>query len=359
VAIPPIDIPYLVVKKAGFKVPRPENLPYLRARAAVPETHPDLALRVDIRLKRGFWVTGRVLDPSTGSPVRALVEYFAYDDNPYLKSSPDFRWSRTYPVSTGKDRTFHLVAFPGPGVLAARVGAGEKGRSTYVMAAGLDHFKHERDDRILPTQPYLVPTTNYQVLAEIDPAPGTVSLTRDLVLEIGRTLTLTPLDPDGKPLKWPRIAGLNDSGHYWSATPPDASTHTITGLGPGKKRLLSFLDEKKQLAGELVLDGDETTPRTVTLQPWGTLSGRVVDADGEPLGEGSLYYPVRFVSGYPRVGKDGRFRVDRLVPGKSYQFDFLLESGRRFGGTILEDVKVGPGDVMDVGDVVPRPRKNQ
>ena len=31
VAIPPIDIPYPILKKAGPKVPRPEDLPYLRA----------------------------------------------------------------------------------------------------------------------------------------------------------------------------------------------------------------------------------------------------------------------------------------------------------------------------------------
>ncbi len=303
-------------------------------------------------------MTGRVLDPSTGRPVGAHLDYFAYDDNPHLKASPGFTWARNYPILTGKDRTFHLVAFPGPGVLAASVSPGGKNRSTYVMAAGLDQFKHARDPRILPTQPSLAAPSNYQVLAEIDPAPGTVSLTRDLVLEIGRSLTLTLLDPEGKPLRGTLIAGLNDAGHYWRGTPPEVSTHTITGLKPGKTRLLSFLDETRHLAGELVLNGDETTRRTVTLQPWGTLTGRVVDEDGEPLGEGFLY-PTRFRSGYPRVGKDGRFRVECLVAGKSYQFDFLLESGRRFGGTLLKDVKVSPGEVKDVGDVVPKPRKNQ
>ena len=200
---------------------------------------------------------------------------------------------------------------------------------------------------------------NYQVLAEIEPAPGTVALTRDLVLETGRSLTLTLIDPGGKPIKGPRIAGLGDSGSYWAMTPPEAATHTITGLKPGKTRLLSFLDEKKHLAGELMLHGDETTAQAVTLQPWGILAGRVVNTDGEPLGEGFLYHGPRFPSGHPRVGNDGRFRVERLVPGKSYQFDFLLDSGRRFGGTLLKDVKLGPGEIKDVGDVVPQPRKSQ
>jgi RNA polymerase sigma factor (sigma-70 family) len=359
-AIPPVDVPELVLKKLVSKLPKTEDLPYLRTQVTVPESRTDRTLQVDFRLKRGVWVTGRILDPSTGKPVRASIDYFAYNDNPHLKGSPRFTWSRSGPSHTRSDYTFRLVAFPGPGVLAANVGPGEEGRATYVMGAGLDQFKHARDDRSLPTQPYMIPPLNYQVLAEIDPAPGTISLNRDLVLEAGRSLPVTVLDTEGKPLTNLRIAGMNDSGHYWAATPPGTSTHTITGLKRGKKRLLSFLDERNRLAGELQLNGDEMDPRTVTLQPWGTLTGRVVDEDGEPMSEGFLLTQVReaFGSGYPRVGKDGRFRVEGLVPGKAYEFDFLLETKPRFRGTLLKDVKVGAGEVKDLGDIVPKPRKS-
>ena len=119
----------------------------------VPESRPDLTLRVDIRLKRGIWVTGRVLDPATAKPIRAQLEYFAYDDNPHLKASPGFTWTRNNPIATGKDRSFHLVAFPGQGVLAASVSPGEKGRSTYVMGAGLDLFKRGRMPEFCPRSP--------------------------------------------------------------------------------------------------------------------------------------------------------------------------------------------------------------
>ena len=78
-----------------------------------------------------------------------------------------------------------------------------------------------------------------------------------------------------------KIAGLKDMA-YWETPPPDASTHTITSLKPGKRRTLTFLNERRRLAGELVLRGDETVPQKVTLKPWGTLTGRVVRADGEP-----------------------------------------------------------------------------
>jgi protocatechuate 3,4-dioxygenase beta subunit len=361
-ALSPVDIPDLVRKRAGSKVPRPEELPYLRARVTVPESRPDRTLSVDIRLKRGVWVTGRILDPSNGKPVRASVDYFAYDDNPHLEASPGFTWSRSGPIHTGKDHRFHLVAFPGPGVLAANVAPGEKERSTYVMGAGLGRFKHKRDDRSLPTQPFMIPPMNYQALAEIDPIPGTAALTRDLVLETGRSLTLKVLDPGGQPLSGIQIAGLNDSGHYWTMNPPEVSTYTISGLKPGRKRLLSFLDMKRQLAGELVLDGHETTSQTVTLQPWGTLTGQVVDADGEPLGQGFLHDIREFrpLSGYPQIGKDGRFRVEGLVPGKPYQFRVMLlqSSGIQFRGVLVNELKLGPGEVRDLGEVVPQRRKS-
>ncbi len=360
-AIPPIDIPWSVLKAAGSSIPRPEELPYLRAQVSVPGSPLNQAAGVDIRLKRGVWVIGRVIDPNSGKPVQASLAYYVYDDNPHLKRVPGFTWSRNGPNHTDKDGLFHLVAFPGQGVLAASVAPGELGQSTYVMGAGLDRFKH-KIDRSLPTRPYMVPPMNYQALAEIDPAPGTASLSRDLVLETGRSLKLTVLDPNGKPLTGLRMTGLFDDGDHWPVPPSEGSSYRILGLKPGRQRDLCFLDEKQKLAGELVLHGDETNPQSVTLRPWGTLTGRVVDAEGEPQGTGFLYprmLPVGKDGRFRRVGKDGRFRVEGLVPGKPYEFVFLLESGGRFARQAVKDVKVGPGEVKDLGDVVPKLRKGQ
>jgi hypothetical protein len=146
-----------------------------------------------------------------------------------------------------------------------------------------------------------------------------------------------------------KIAGLRDMA-YWETAPSDASTHTIIGLKPGKPRTLTFLNEKRQLAGELLLQGNETGPQKVTLQPWGTLTGRVVNDDGEPWGEAELH-SVLLPNGYPKVGKDGRFRVDGLIPGKAYTFH--LSSDFRIRGTIAKDANVGPGQIKDLGDIVP------
>jgi len=351
-AVPPCDFPVFGARKAAPNVPREEDLPYLRARVAVEETRGTDPLHLDISMKRGVWVTGRVVDEATGKPVDARLEYLVYNDNPHFKAfqTPRTSYARMSPRFVGKDGSFHLVAFPGPGLLAART-AGNR----YALAAGADTLTHRPDGRLLPTEPYPVAPGGYHVLAEIDPAPGTVSLTRDLALETGRSLSVTVLGPDGKALADTHVKGLNEMVRYFAT--PGTSTFTVNGLKPGTERSLTLVNEKARVSGELVLHGGETGPRTVTLRPWATLSGRVVDNDGAALTEGYLY-SIDLPSGMPKVGKDGRFRAEGLVPGKPYTIHFIQGQGRT-GGIIARDVKVGPGEVKDLGDVVLQQPKRQ
>ncbi len=345
VAVPPCDFEVYGSRKADLKVPPDKELPYLRARVTVEEAHGTGPLLLDINMKRGVWVTGRVIDKTTGKPARGQVEYFVYNDNPQLRAFPIVRWSRLGPHFTFKDGTFGLVAFPGPGVLAAR---GDEDR--YVRGAGLESFKHVRHKNgFLECQPQLVLPINFHTLAEIDPAAGTSSLNHDLLLESGRTCSVTVVGPDGKPLAGTQISGLKDMS-YWQATPADVSTHTIESLKPGKPRVVTFLHQSRRLAGELVLQGDETAPRKVTLQPWGVVRGRVVNAEGEPWNEAELH-SILLPQGYPKVGRDGRFHIEGLVPGKPYTFYLVKDNILR--GTVAKDVKVGPGEVKDLGYLVP------
>jgi hypothetical protein len=330
--------------KADLKVPRDEELPYFPARVAVAKTRGTGALHLDITVKRGVWVAGQIIDKASGKPAPAQVDYFVYNDNPHARGFPSFRGTRIGPHFVFKDGVFGLVALPGPGVLAVRAN-----EDRYVRGAGVETFKHKLENGSLRTLPNGAVSTNYHVLAEIDPAEGTATLNRDLLLETGRSLTVTALGPDGKPLTDMKIAGLRDMA-YWETPPYDASTHTITSLKPGKPRILTFLNEKGRLAGELVLRGDETVPQKVTLQPWATLTGRVVNSDGEPWGEAELH-SVILPSGYPKVGKDGRFRIEGLIPGKAYTLHLLADF--RIRGTVLKDARLDMGEVKNLGDVIP------
>jgi hypothetical protein len=252
----------------------------------------------------------------------------------------------------GRDGAFRFVAFPGPGLLVADARGDE-----YVQGAGADAIKHRSKYRHLETFPNAIVPSEHHVVAEIDPAPGAVSLNRDLLLQRGRSLTLTVLGPDGKPLSGNQVAGLSDWLHdyLWEKElPPEASTFTILGLRPGKQRTVTFLNPKRGLTGQIVLRGDESQPQTITLQPWGVLTGRIVDDEGQPCNTGDVLLGVRVPFQEPPIPKDGRFRIEGLVPGKSYKLDLIRGTGMLVN-SVVDDVKVGPGEVKDLGDVVPRP----
>jgi RNA polymerase sigma factor (sigma-70 family) len=353
-AVAPVDSPQIGYGDHTDSPPGPrdKNLPYLPAGIKVAEQKGVGPITLDINLKRGVWVTGRVVEGDTGKPVRAQVEYYVFADNPHQEGYPAFRETLPNYHYTARDGAFQFVAFPGPGLLVADAIGDE-----YTLGAGADALKHKaKKYKYLETYPNGIVPSEHHVLAEIDPAPGAVSLKQDLLLLRGRSLTVTVLGPDGKPLSGNEVAGLSDRivDFIWEkGLPQEASSFTILGLRPGKPRTVMVLNSKQKLTGQLVLRGDESQPQTVTLQPWGVLAGRIVDHDGEPCNLGDVLLGARVPFQEPRIPKDGRFRIEGLVPGKSYKLELIR--GSMVVNSVVEDVRVGPGKVKDLGDIVPGP----
>ncbi len=347
-AIPPCDFPYYGRRKAQFGVPPDESLPYLHARVAVGPSAGPGPVHLDITLKRGVWVTGRLIDRETRRPVRGQVNYFVFADNPHVQGFPAFRSAQIGPHFTEADGSFRLVAFPGPGMIVARANGSE-----YVRAVGADKIKGRREDGFFRTYPVMgYYPDNFNVLDPIDPAPEVGSLTHELLLESGRSLTVTVLGPDGQPLTDLVAGGLKDMSG-WETVPPGAAGVKVLGLTPGRRRTVGFRHDAKHLVGELVLRGDETRPQTVTMQPWGVLTGRIVDTDGQPAPDGILTSIADNHGTDHTIGPDGRFRIEGLIPGKLYDLH-LLDRRRIFRGSLAREVKLGPGETRDLGDVAPK-----
>ena len=69
-----------------------------------------------------------------------------------------------------------------------------------------------------------------------------------------------------------------------SATEYAAIAHVeVHALDPSRPRRVTSHAGRK-LIGSVYLKGDEAGPLTIRLQPWGTITGRVVDDDGQPRG---------------------------------------------------------------------------
>src|SRR5262249_9637986 len=114
---------------------------------------------------------------------------------------------------------------------------------------------------------------------------------------------------------------------------------TVQGLGPDESRGLVFFHPEKKLGKVLKVRADEAGPLTVHLEETGAATGRVVDARGrpwpgvavtvrlnfDPAATKDLPATDLFQSGMERVlqaqattDRDGKFRVEGLVPGLPY-----------------------------------------
>ena len=82
------------------------------------------------------------------------------------------------------------------------------------------------------------------------------------------------------------------------------------------------------------------------------MTGRVVKSDGEPWSNCKVG-GVNLPGGRSPVDKDGRFRIEGLIPGKSYSLE-LRSKGSQPEGTIARDLKIRSGETIDLHDVVPR-----
>jgi hypothetical protein len=140
-----------------------------------------------------------------------------------------------------------------------------------------------------------------------------------------------------------------------------------------RSRRITFIKEDRKLIGFLLARGDSDTPYTVRLQPWATVTVRIVDENGDPLP--AKAHPARgnvpavalgtnhrfefathddpAVGSVPYMGSDseGRFRVERLVPGLRYSCDIHRCSDGSFAGMAFDNLVLKPGEIRDLGDI--------
>ena len=107
------------------------------------------------------------------------------------------------------------------------------------------------------------------------------------------------------------------------------------------------------------------------MQPWATVIGRIVGENGRALSaDGPAAAPATLstggfgivTNGDPDAGEfrdlrtdaDGRFRVEKLVPGQRYSAKVYRGFGL-FAGMAFENLVLRAGEVRDLGDIRTRP----
>jgi protocatechuate 3,4-dioxygenase beta subunit len=334
-----------------IRVSPPEGQPYLTVVAGVPDAPGLEPATADVKLKRGVWITGKVTDKATGKPVTSVVRYIVLGDNPNGKEAPGAVFED---MQTQPDGTFRFAGLPGRAAVTA-----QSFSDGYLLEVGGDKIKGLRDT---------FQVFRFNIAAEIDPEKGTESVTCDLALDPGRTLTGKIVDVDGKPMTGVKVSGCHPY-RGWEDLLEKTGEFTVVALDPAEPRLLQFVHPEKKLAGSLVVRGDEKEPLTVTLGPAAVLTGRFVTSDGKALADLELFADMAgpmpdprqrlkldvtvgsFPRG-PRTDKDGKFRIEGLAPGLKYRL--VLFRGMYVlmpDGELRKGVTVKANETKDVGEV--------
>jgi RNA polymerase sigma factor (sigma-70 family) len=352
----------------GLRFAPPDGQPYFSAGASPPAHEFGKPVQLDVRLQHGVLVKGRVTDRVTGRPVQAVVQYFAFVDNPQLRTVKSFSGSTA--VSSKKDGSFTLTALPGRGIVAVQTD--EMRRGTYLFGQGADAISCPREARgYFLSRPYICVPGQFNTLVGIDPAEekGTgplnagvlspflpiakaESITCDVQLDPGKTVQGTILDPDGK-----RLAGASIRGPYLtlkSLRDLPSAEFAIPAVNPSNPEAYFFEHRQRNLAAAVILKGDEKPGFTVKLRPAATITGRLVTEKGEPAGnyfldgrlETGQLNLTRAYRGFFWVRTDGRgrFKTERLLPGVK----FSVSDGR---SNLFTNLMLQPGEVRDLGDI--------
>jgi hypothetical protein len=309
-------------------------------------------LLADFELVGGISLRGRVLDQDTKQPSkRAVVHYYPLYPNRYSEALAN---SGTRPASTAPvqaDGSYNLVVLPGPGVVLVAAFPRDWYATAWLdeqkLASVLGaEFKPVGGSTIpiaVAGRPGRRTVERYNAISLIKPEQSAKQLTRDLMLQPARGLRGTVVGPDGRPLSGTRVMGLTTS--------PDSETlesalFTVEGLNPRQARVLYFSHRDKRLGKVLTIAGDATSPLTIQLEPYGVVSGRIVNKAGQPVVGLPVHCAgIKGSGDMARTDRDGRFRIE-LVPGQEYAVGSLRrlkQPGPRFF--------VKSGESHDLGDV--------
>jgi RNA polymerase sigma factor (sigma-70 family) len=184
-----------------------KNEPYLRVDRTIQLEGPrDEPLVIDFHMRKGLWVTVKVVNKATGKPVvGANVEYYPLRSNPNTAglTAMSFSWMpHLDPHRTGPDGIARVPVLPGPGLLGAGTGSDaffHMEPLPYAEAANVFSGIFQGGDMHNALQGIVKID-----LKEAKPA------TYEIGLESSRRLSCVIVGPDGKPLTGCRVFGAEN-----------------------------------------------------------------------------------------------------------------------------------------------------
>ena len=221
------------------------------------------------------------------------------------------------------------------------------------------------------TVPFELFTQNFPAVQPVDVAPGTASITCDLMFDSGVVRAGTVLDPEERPLVGATMIGEIYRNNY-IFRPLRGSDFTVRGLSasPLLPRTVILRHEGAGLGKVVQVDGKDRGPLQVRLERTATVTGRLLDKAGQPavgislqllglINDPSGDSPEDFDPGpIATAGRPPRGRPLRILwigagtgPGSNLQ---AIEFKIGPNGFVLEAWTPKPGELKDLGEGRPK-----
>jgi hypothetical protein len=338
--------------------------PYFLHEVDIPDSPGAGPVRVEVGLSRGIWIEGKLTEQGTGKPIPgARLFYIPFLDNTFAQAISEFGKDRNVDGTEYQDRylskpdgSFRLIGLPGRALIGTQIVEKE-----YMTGAGSESIKGMDQHGHFNTYFNPVPPGRHwpTVMKEIEPPADAKSVHVDLQARSGGTVRIRIVDAEGAPVNGVKPMGRTGRGSYERDNLRGAEGE-VTNLQPDEERTVALLDESRKVGKVFrVRRGDDKGgPVIVKLEPLASISGRVVDADGNPV-MGATIRPDLLPGGSfsPRLSdvttdREGHFLVTDVPVGCDYALavETLVEiKNRQFA--FKDEVSVQPGKTTDAGEI--------
>jgi RNA polymerase sigma factor (sigma-70 family) len=370
-------------QRYSLRITPPVNMPLIGSEVVLSDASAPLEpVRADLQLSRGGLVKGRVLDKLTRKGAESFVQFVPLPDNKLAGKAARDQALATF---TDADGHFCLATLPGSGVLLAQVaGTRETIHGVRLYPYPVNRYKEAEFDAVDRNR--LQATSSLQdsqsftgagggrtslqffnACKVVDVKEGNEGVSCDLVVDPGQTLTVNVEDTEGKPL--PGAVASRVTAMSPAAVSLRNADCKVYALDLAKPRQLVLLHQERELSTVVSLRGDEPGPLTLRLGRTGSLSGRLLDQDGQPIPRanvGVLYAgqvgsdlarELRRRYELPRTDDKGRFRLAGIVPGLKFDLGFVKGRLRLKPETRLEIKPLEAGKTQDLGDIRLKPHE--
>ena len=355
-----------------------KKAPYFVPRASACRTPPVChRLKLDVECVPGIPMRLKLIDQQTGKLVNgADVAYWPIYPNAHTGEVPGYSPVRGIGAYNSgvwqSDGTYLLGVLPGPGGVFVRTAENLYRPACVDPGAFFEAEAQQRqpglrgDTNIIFTAHgegvAATPQSQFTAIVLTNPAEGSAPLSAEAALVRDQKREVHVVGPDGELLSGVTVEG---DGGETTKTP---GLLTVSKLNPLRPTRFTFRHQAKKLVGCLIARGDETEPYTVKMQSWGTITGRLVDAEGKPTPrvdltasdwQTAMIDPARGRDSLPAKQTDmadGRFRYEGLVPDAEYSANAVGGEAAKGGyGIVIDRVVLKPGETRELGDVQARP----